>query len=89
MTTKNNLERYACYLADQYQAGLLPEVQSKGWPIVWKDLTRELRSRCPGFLELEYAIALNQGFVNAGKCQNLFEDDKDEALDDIGRPRFA
>lgn len=89
MRVKKDLERCACYLADQYRAGSLPEVQSKGWPIVWKDLTRELRRRCPGYLDLEYAIALNQGFVNAEQCQSYFEAEKDEAIDGIDMPRFA
>jgi hypothetical protein len=65
MTSKKELEGYACHLADQYRAGLLlPEIQSKGWELVWKDLTRELRCRHPGFSALQYGIALNQGFVN-------------------------
>lgn len=89
MTTKENLDRYACNLIDQYRAGSLPEVQSKGWPTVWKDLTKELRSRCPGFLELEYAIALNQGFVNSEQCPSHFESDQDEAIDGIDVPRFV
>jgi hypothetical protein len=89
MTTKRDLKRYACSLADQYRAGSLPAVQSKGWPIVWRDLTKELRSRFPGFLELEYAIALNQGFVNSEQCQNGFEADEDEANNNIDVPRFA
>jgi hypothetical protein len=89
MATKLDLNRYACSLADQYRAGLLPEVRSKGWPLVWKDLTKALRSRCPGFLELEYAIALNQGFVNSEQCQSGFEADEDEANNDIDLPRFA
>lgn len=88
MTPNTNLNRYACYLANQYRAGLLPEVKSNSWPLVWKDLTKELRSRCPGFLELEYAIALNQGFVYSEQCQSLFEAD-DEAIDGIDMSRFA
>jgi hypothetical protein len=89
MATKLDLNRYACSLADQYRAGSLPAVQGKGWPIVWRDLTKELRSRFPGFLEVEYAIALNQGFVNSEQCQSYFEADQDEAIDGVDVPRFA
>jgi hypothetical protein len=68
MTTEKDLERYACHLAGQYQAGLLPEIQSNGWQMVWKDLTKVLRIRYPGFSPLQYGIALNQGFVNLERC---------------------
>jgi hypothetical protein len=68
MTTEKDLERYACYLADQFRADLLPEVQSIGWQMVWKDLNKVLRRRCPGFSALQYGIALNQGFVNLERC---------------------
>ncbi|WP_319407939.1 hypothetical protein [uncultured Desulfosarcina sp.] len=88
MTGKQDLEKSACYLADQYQAGLLPETESKGWPVVWRDLTKELRSRCPGFLELEYAIALSQGFLNAEQCEKYTETNGDESKNGIDVPKF-
>jgi hypothetical protein len=68
MMVNQDLEKSACDIVEQYRAGLLPQLQTKGWTMVWKDLSRELRSRCPGFSELQYGIALNQGFVNWEEC---------------------
>jgi hypothetical protein len=89
MRTKKDLDRYACHLADQYRAGLLPEVQSTGWPVVWKGLTKELRCRCPGLLEVSYAIALNQAFVSSRHCHSCFEHDEDGAASGIDVSRVA
>jgi len=68
MACNQGLEKSACDIVDQYRAGLLPQLQTQGWPMVWKDLFKVLRSRCPGFSELQYGIALNQGFVNGEQC---------------------
>jgi hypothetical protein len=68
MTRKNDLQGCADYLADQYRSELLPEIQPCGWPLVWRTLLNDLRRKCPGFSEIAYAIALNQGF--AGKKQS-------------------
>jgi hypothetical protein len=78
MSTKKDLERLACHLAGQYQSGLLPELQNKGWTIAWKSMLKELRCRCPDYSELEVGIALNQGFVNWGRCEEHLNHSKDQ-----------
>jgi hypothetical protein len=60
--TKQDLETYAHHIIEAYQAGALPESQDKTLKMAWRPLIRSLRSRYPGFSELEYGIALNLGF---------------------------
>lgn len=60
---RDNLNRSAYAIVKLYQAGSLPDVNThQGWPLMWKDLNKILRNRCPGFSDLEYGIALNMGF---------------------------
>jgi hypothetical protein len=80
MTAKQDLEKSACDIVHQYRSGLIPKLQTKGWPMVWKDLSKELRSRCPGFSELQYGIALNQGFVNGEQCAEIQKKHGQEAV---------
>ena len=65
MTGKRDLERCAQDIAEKYQTGALPELKQTGWTAAWRYLIKDLRTCCPGYPEIEYAIALNKAFFDS------------------------
>lgn len=65
MKTERELFGCAYDVADNYRGGLWPELSNKDWKDVWKFLLNELRRRCPGFTDIQYAKALDQGFLDS------------------------
>lgn len=60
---RNRLNQTAQTIVKQYRKGSLPNVDMhQGWTLIWRDLIKILRNKCPGFSALEYGIALNMGF---------------------------
>ena len=62
MKTEQDLNACGYDVADEYRAGLWPELSDKEWKDVWKFLISELRRRCPGFKDEQYGKALDEGF---------------------------
>lgn len=65
MPRPEDLTDAAYAVADEYRAGVWPDLQGREWRQVWKFLTEELERRCPGFTDDDYSRALNQGFVES------------------------
>ena len=59
--TREDLDRAAYDVADEFRDGKLPEVPGN-WTKTRGSLLAELKRRCPGFTKWEYGQALDDGF---------------------------
>ncbi len=62
---KTDLERCAFGIVERYQKGAIVELRDYGWQMTWKYLLKELRSCSPGFMDIEYGIALHLAFTES------------------------
>jgi len=65
MPRPEDLSDAAYAVADEYRAGVWPELKRMEWSQAWKFLTEELGRRCPGFTDEECDRALDRGFVES------------------------
>lgn len=64
------LSACASTVAENYRNEIQVHRQPTGLPLAWRGLLKDLRSRCPGFTEIQYGIALNQAFIGADETQS-------------------
>jgi hypothetical protein len=67
---RQDLERCALNMAEKYQNGQNPKLKNLAWVFAWRRLIKDLKICCPGFIEIDYGIALSQAFEKS----NVYKD---------------